>query len=142
MNQILPKKTIIIEFKNNLRISLKKWPFSITFQVPKKTTKKQNKTEKLKNSRMGGHHEVWNQTFYPTIHDRNRKQKSWRAVTHNSYHKWGIILMGFRRLLCRMVGVRALDMLNWFYFFGKNGPYSFYHRYDILLKLSSLCVGL
>ena len=108
MNQILPKKTIIIEFKNNLRISEKVAFFNYISSTKKKKKQKQNKTEKLKNSRMGGHHEVWNQTFYPTIHDRNRKQKSWRAVTHNSYHRWGIIWMDFRCLLCRMVGVRAL----------------------------------
>ena len=41
-----------LEFKNNLRNRLKKWPFSITFQARKKFHK--NST----NLRTGGHHEV------------------------------------------------------------------------------------
>ena len=50
MNQILPKKTIIIEFKNNLRIS-EKVAFFNYISSTKKKKKKKTKT-KQKNSRI------------------------------------------------------------------------------------------
>ena len=51
MNQILPKKTIIIEFKNNLRISEKVAFFNYISSTKKKKNKKNPKT-KQKNSRI------------------------------------------------------------------------------------------
>ena len=46
-----------LEFKNSLRMKLKEWSFSITFQVPKKF---QNNS---RNSSIGGHHEIWTKVF-------------------------------------------------------------------------------
>ena len=40
------------------------------------------------------------------IKQSTKTGKEWKNVSH---------------LSCRMVGVRALEVLNWFYFFGKNG---------------------
>ena len=49
-----------LEFKNNLRARLKKWPFSNTFEVPDKFL---NASRNSDNFRTGSHSKVWNQIF-------------------------------------------------------------------------------
>ena len=48
-------------FVKNKELDWKKWPFSSTFQVPKKIQDNSRNSKNLKNSRTGDDHETWNQ---------------------------------------------------------------------------------
>lgn len=63
-----------LQFKNNLRTTLKTLPFS---------SKSQNSSRNSKNSRTGGHQEVWNQIF-------GRNHGAWIITLLNNLQSTGV----------------------------------------------------
>ena len=113
--------------QEQLRTSLSKWSFSSTFQVP---TNFLNNLRDSRKSRTRGHHEALNQIFYPPKTWFKWKTEELEGNNTSKLLQTRKVWMDFSHFSCRMVRVRYLKKLNWFYFFGKRTLEFSSQRYD------------
>ena len=97
---------------------MKKWLFSSTFQVPKNP----EQFKEFKN--------LWPPCGLKSV-PKTRKKMNTVELKRNKTSQWlqtRKVWMNFNHLSCRITVEKALEMMNWFCFSGKNEPWSFYHR--------------